>query len=45
MMLLEKNLRQQKNQLMKQIFHEMLLLDVVPNSDAGHHWDANYSLL
>jgi len=23
----------------------MLLLDVVPNSDAGHHWDAHYSLL
>ncbi len=44
-MLLEKNCDNRNNLLMKQIFHELVLLDVVPNSDAGHHWDAHYSLL
>ena len=44
-MLLEKNYDNRKKLLMKQIFHEVLLLDVVLNSDAGHHWDAHYSLL
>jgi len=44
-MLLEKKYDNGKKLLMKQIFYEVLLLDVVLNSDAGHHWDAHYSLL
>ena len=44
-MLLEKNCDNRNNLLMKQKFHELVLLNVVPNSDAGHHWDAHYSLL
>ncbi len=44
-MLLEKNYDNRKKLLMNQIFQEMLLFDVVLNSDAWQQWDAHYSLL